>query len=206
MIGVLAHDAAQPKGLGEFLGIALQLQHHPGAALGLGLLHRELVLAPGAPARTLLRTRLARQDRDLVGDHEHAVEADAELADELRVLLLVPGQRPEELGGPRTRDRSQVLDDLPTRHADAVVGDRERLRVGVEIDTDPQLGIVAEQLAVRERREAELVDGVRRVGDEFPQENLPVRVQGVHHEVQELLGFGLEAQGFGGHCVSGLAR
>ena len=59
------------------------------------------------------------------------VEADAELADQLRVLGAVGGQRLEELARARLGDRADVLDDLLARHADAVVGHGDRARRGL---------------------------------------------------------------------------
>ena len=53
------------------------------------------------------------------------IEADAELADQLRVLLLVAGQALEELGGAGLGDGAEVRDRLLAGHADAVVADGE---------------------------------------------------------------------------------
>ena len=53
------------------------------------------------------------QDLDPVGDYERRVEADAELADELGVALLVAGQAAEELRGAGLGNGAQVGDRLP---------------------------------------------------------------------------------------------
>ena len=58
-----------------------------------------------------------------------------------------------------------------------------------------QLEVVLEQRLVVQRLEAQLVAGVRRVGDQLAQEDLAVRVQRMDHELQELPDLGLEAQG-----------
>ena len=60
-------------------------------------------------------------------------------------------------------------------------------------------GVVLEQRGVGERLEAQLVAGVRGVGDQLAQEDLLVAVQRVDHQVEELLDLGLEAEGFA--CV-----
>jgi hypothetical protein len=44
--------------------------------------------------------------------------------------------------------------------------------------------------------EAQLVGGIARVRDQFAQEDFLVAVQGMDHQVQQLLHLGLEAQGF----------
>ena len=78
----------------------------------------------------------AGEHRHLVGDDERRIEADAELADQMRVLLLVAGELAEELARAGLGDRAEVRDDLVAAHADAVVGDGDRARLAVEIDAD----------------------------------------------------------------------
>src|SRR5690606_32199470 len=58
-----------------------------------------------------------------------------------------------------------------------------------------KLRLLREELRLRERLEAQLVGGVRRVGDQLAQEDLLVAVQRMDHEVQELPHLGLESQG-----------
>ena len=61
--------------------------------------------------------------------------------------------------------------------------------------------------AVRERREAQPVAGIRGVGDQLAQEDLPVAVERVDHELEELAHLGLEAVGFAAAArFSGVAR
>ena len=59
------------------------------------------------------RAGAARQHLDAVGHDEGRIEADAELADELRVLLLVAGELLEELGGAGLGDGAEVRDRPP---------------------------------------------------------------------------------------------
>src|SRR5439155_23105711 len=80
--------------------------------------------------------------------------------------------------------------------ADAVVGDRQRLRALVGDDLDGPVLVVFEQLFVLERVELDLVDGVAGVGDQLAQEDFAVGVERVGDEVQELLQFGLEFERF----------
>ena len=129
----------------------------------------------------------ARLDRHLVGDDERRIEADAELADQVRVLLLVAGQLREEFARAGLGDRAEVRDHFVAVHADAVVADGERPRHGVVVDADRELGIVLEQRRIVERLEAQLVAGVGGVRDQLAQEDLAVRIQRVDHQVEELL-------------------
>ena len=90
------------------------------------------------------------------------------------------------------RDDAQVLLELVARHADAVVRDGYRPRGLVHGDEDAEVLPVHADLVVRERAVAELVYGVRGVGDYLAQEDLLVRVDGVDHEVEKPLRLGLE--------------
>src|SRR5690606_12680770 len=86
-----------------------QVQRDVGAARRLlHRLHRELAGAFGLPAHRLVggQPRAARDDDDAVGDDERRIEADAELADQLRVARLVAGELAEELARARARDRA----------------------------------------------------------------------------------------------------
>ena len=61
----------------------------------------ELALALRRPMHTFAgwRAGTAAVDINLVGDDEGGIEADAELADQVRILLLVAGEVLQEVGG-----------------------------------------------------------------------------------------------------------
>ena len=141
-------------------------------------------------------------DVDAVGDHEGRIEADAELADELGVVLggLEPFQEGARAGA---RDRAQRLGHLVAAHADAVVLDGEALVVRIGADGDARLRIVAEQLGPLDRLVAQLLAGIGRVGDQLAQEDVAVRIDRVDHEVEEPRNVGFEGFGFGGFGVGG---
>src|SRR5206468_11535569 len=113
-----------------------------------------------------------------------------------RVLRLVAGERLEELARPGLGDGADIVHDFLTRHADAVVRYREGPRLLVVGDADLEVGVRAVQGVSGKRLEAQLVGSVGGVRNELPQEDLLVAVQGVDHEVEELLDLRLEAQGF----------
>jgi hypothetical protein len=81
---------------------------------------------------------------------------------------------------------------MPMPLSEMVIG----LRVLVERDRDLQFMVVAVQGVVVDRLEAQLVGGVGSVRDQFAQEDLLVRIQGVDHQLQQLFYFCLEAKGF----------
>ena len=138
-------------------------------------------------------TCLARQHLHPLGDDEGRVEADAELSDELRGLLLITGQRAEELGRSRPGDRAEVRNRFLAPHPDTVVADRHGARCRVRIHSDLELRVLGKQLGRGDRSGAQPVVGVGGVGNELPEKDLPVAVQGVDHQLQQLAHFRLEA-------------
>src|SRR3546814_2898095 len=105
----------QPRQFEEFLVVLAQVQDHLGAAVELERrLDREFALSVGFPTRAVGATALA-QHRDLVGDDVRRLEADAELADKLRTLLLVAGPRLYELARAGTRERAEVFEHRRVR-------------------------------------------------------------------------------------------
>ena len=199
MVGVLADDGLQLPAAEQLVLAFAQVQRDVGAAAGLlDHLDGEVALAAGFPAHAWfgLDAGAARNHGHLVGDDERGIEADAELADQVRILGLVAGQRREEFPRAGLGDGAEVFDGFVAAHADAIVGDGDGARRLVEGDADLQIGIVSEQRGVVERLEAQLVAGIGRIGDQLAQENFLVAVQGVNHQVQQLFDFGLETQGF----------
>ena len=155
-----------------------------GIAVGpVGLPHPGLVAAPGLG-----------DDGDGVGHHKGGVEAHAELADDVDVLggLVILGQAGLELAGAAAGDGAQVGLQILPGHADAVVGHGEGALLLVGDDGDLQVGPADPHGVVGEGLVGQLVLGIAGVGDELPQEDLLVGIDGVDHQVQQPLGFGLE--------------
>ena len=199
VVRILADDGAQAEAVGELPGIVPERQGHLGATgKSLGVLDREALLAPGRPAHTGLLPCPPGEHLHLLGNDEGAVEANPELADEGGVALLIAREPFQELRRAGLGDGAEIGHNLLPRHADAVVGHGEGSTVLVEFDADAEVRVARQQRIVRKRLEAELVDRIGGVGDQLAQEDLPVRIQGVDHQLQELLRLGLKAEGFGG--------
>ena len=90
----------------------------------------------------------------------------------------------------------ELPDDLLARHADAVVDDGHGARRRVVLDPHFQFGVRLQQRRVRDGLEAQAVGRIRGIGDQLPEEDLPVAVEGMNHEVQQLLHLGLKTVGF----------
>ena len=161
-------------------------------------------LADGIPAHRLGVGALG-QHGDAVGDDESGIEADAELADELRVLRGIPAQALEKFLRAGTRDGAEIVDHLIAAHADAVVLDGQGARGGVRYQRHRER-IGAEERGIGERLEAQLLARIRGIRDQLAQKNLLVRVERMNDEPQDLLGLGLELFDlrlcFGGHGIT----
>jgi len=205
-IGVLLNDAAQfplrgVVGQSVFLIGGLEVQGDGRAGfIALGGVERVGAIAGAFPLGGTILARAARHHRHAVGHHEHAVEADAELTDEVGgdfgVLRLF--QAPGELLGAGLGDGADQVDQLVAVHADAVVPDGERAGCFVCLQANAQLGAIGQQLRLLHRLETALVQRVGSVGDQLAQEDVLVRIDGMNHEVQKLPGLGLELIGLSG--------
>ena len=89
-------------------------------------------------------------------------------------------------------DGAEVPLQLVGRHADAVVGDGDGARILVKGHVDGKVSLIDLHGAVRQALEIELVDGIRGIGHQLAQEDLAVGVDGVDHEVEQLLALCLE--------------
>ena len=202
MVGILVDDVLEFPGVGVFQGVIAQVQDDAGAALGPGEgLDLEVARAGTDPAHAfgLFHAGPPRLHGDLVGDDEAGVEAHAELPDELGIRLLVAAELAHKIPRAALGNGAEVVDGLLGAHPDAVVGDGQRPGVLVETELDLQIGVAFVQAAVVDGLEAQLVAGVRRIGDQLAQEDLLVRIQRMGDEVQQLGDFGLEGMGLLGH-------
>ncbi len=129
---------------------------------------------------------------DLLGDHVHGVEADAEAADEGVEGLAFFFGLAEECGGAGGGDGADVLHDLVFGHAHAGVGDGQGSSFLVRGDADLQGQLRVGDLGAAACLEADFLQGVGGVGGQLAQEDLPVGVQGVHEDIEQLSDFGLE--------------
>ncbi len=205
-VRVAADDAADHPAVGEVVHavvfvLGLQVEGDRGAAAGLlGLFDGVGAVAGGLPAGGGRLAGPAGHQLDALGGHERGVEADAELADQLRdrLLRLPLLQALGELAGAGLGDRPDVGDHLVAAHADAVVPDGQGARVAVRLQADLERLVAGEKLRLRQRLEAEPVEGIGRVRDQLAEKDLLVRVQRMDHQVEELLGLGLKLQGLDG--------
>ena len=95
MVRIAAQDLAQLPAIEQLVLVGAQVQHHIRTAPGLlGRRDAELALPVRLPADRLIGRQpgAAAEHRHLVGHDERGIEPHPELADQLRVLLLVARQ------------------------------------------------------------------------------------------------------------------
>ncbi len=167
------------------------MQHDVGA----GLLARrrrqgELAGAFRCPGEGLLGAGLAGGDLHPVGHHEGGVEADAELADQAGpVLRLGACQVLGKGAGAGAGDGAQIVDHLLPRHADAVVRDQQGAGLLVRDDADLRFRR-RRQRGIGQRLEPAAINRVGGIGDQFPQEDLPLGIERVDHQIEQAADFG----------------
>ncbi len=158
----------------------------------LALFDRVAFDAIARPAPGFIGSPSARVHRHFLGDHEGGIEANTELADDIEILALVFGVFGLEFLASGMSDRAEILFKFGFRHADAGVFYDDRARVFVERNGDEQVVFCDRDRRVGEALEIELVDRIRCVRDKFAQEDLTIRVDGVDHEVEQLLALSFE--------------
>ena len=206
VVGVLIDDALDLPGLGIVLCVVAQVQDDArSACFARDAFHLKRATATGAavanPAHGLVGRQACttRFNRNLVGHDKARVKAHAKLADQLGVSLLVAAELAHKVFGAALGDGAQVVDGFLLRQANAVVGDGQGFGVLIEGDLDLEFRVTLIQTTIVDGFKAQLVAGIRRVGDQLAQENFLVGVQRVGYQVQQLGYFGLEIHSLFGH-------
>ena len=194
IVGVFLHQLIQPVGLQigvvvVVLGVVLDVQGDVGAHGRFFTGGEGVAVRPGGlPLPRLVRAVGPGDHRHPVGHHEGGIEAHAELADDVGLVpLVLLGQLLLELERAAAGDGAQVGLQLLLGHADAVVGDGEGTLLLVRDQRNFEVSPVQTHLIVGEGLVGQLVHRVAGVGDELPEENLLVGVDGVDHQVQQPL-------------------
>ena len=150
------------------------------------------VHAGGLPAVRLIAAVLFRHHGDLIRHHKGRVEAHTELSDDIGVRSLLVLQIPLEAEAAAVGNDAQIVLQIVLVHADAVVADGEGTVVLVDGQRDLEIVTVHPHLVIGQAEIAQLVNGVRGVGDDLPQEYFLVGIDGVDHQIQQSFGLGFE--------------
>ena len=186
MVRIGLDHRPEPGRLQELVLALLQVQADFRAArLPLRLRDRELATPVRLPGERRFRSGGARDHLHALRHHEGGVEADAELPDQRYVVLRIAGQPVGEGGRARARDGAEIPDQILPAHAFAIVGDGDGARVLVHLDADAEFGVPVQQFRLGDGAVAQPVAGVRRVGNQLAQEDFLIRIDRVHHEVED---------------------
>ena len=151
-------------------------------------------MCPGLPRPSVggFRSGPARGDLDAVCHDEGRIEANPELADEIDPLarLFHKGL------GAGPGDGAQIVDKLVLTHPNAAVGDGQRLGRLVGGDDNVKQRRLFQKRWCGNGLVTQLVQRIGRIGNQLTQENIPVGINRMHHELQKLGHFRLERVGF----------
>ena len=174
-------------------GIFFQMKDDGGSlSVALCLFDGVGVFAVGRPLPRLVGTGFAGDDVRLVGSHERGIETHAELSDQFRIVafgffLLLHGFN-ERLGA-GLGDGADVRNQIVAVHADAVVNKGKGAGFLVRRNADfPVLRI----FRMADGLETRLVQSIGCIRHQFPDENVFVGIDGMNHQLQQLLNFCLK--------------
>ena len=200
IVGILADKIAQAvffQELGVVFLLGIGLDGHDDVGAGGCLVpgfNGVAVSAVADPFPGLVLAVLFGDNGDGGGNHEGGVEAHAELADDVHILLLFHGLLEGQAAG--LGDDTQVLLHVLPGHADAVIGNHQDPAALVPGDGDGELIPGNANLVIGQGGVGQLVDGIGGVGNDLPEEDLPVGVNRIDHQVQKTLRFGFELHFF----------
>ena len=135
----------------------------------------------------LFFTSLAGNDRHRISYHEGRIKADTELADEVfvrRIAVLGFLQFFQKGFRPRFGNGPQILHQVFFIHAQAIIGNSQRVGIGIGCQVDFKSRIPFQDVAVGQRFIMKLIDCIGCVGYEFTQENFMIRIDRMNHQVQ----------------------
>ena len=196
IVGILTHKAAQTVfgkifGIFFFFGVLFQCQDHVRAStLAFAGLDTVSVRTLRLPLPRLVRAKALGDHRDLVRDHEGRIEAHAELADDVDVLFLLHLLLEAERAA--VGDGAEVLLHLLAGHADAVIGDGQGTGVLVGGQGNGEIAAAQADGFIRQRLIGQLIDRVGGVGDQLAEEDLPMGINRIDHQIKKSLGLCLE--------------
>merc|ERR1712017_39494 len=131
----------------------------------------------------------------LVSDQESGIETHTELPDHGHIGASLDSLH--ECLGAGLCDCAEVVHHVGLGHADTAVGEGEGVVALVARDVDEEVLLGLEELGVGQALVTDLVEGVRRVGDQLAEEDLLVRVERVDDQRHELVDLSLEREGLG---------
>ena len=152
-------------------------------------LQAEIRRAIAAPAHRLaLASGTEAHQLHLGSHHEARIKTEAEMADDRITFLLVFFQ---EVFGTGEGHLIDVALHLIGSHADAVIGDREGLRLAIDSDRDHALRPLA--AIARHGRHAAFADRIHPVAHQLPEEDFMAAINGLLDDREDVFGVNLNS-------------
>lgn len=195
-LGVGLNQILQLLFLEEFFVVGLELENDAGSSLEVlmvdSLGNGESSTGVGLPSPDLVTVHRFGDDGNLLGDEEGRVESYSELTDHRDVSSAGKGLH-EGLGA-GTGDDSEIVDHFLLGHTDTGIVEGKGVVALVRDDSDLEVGldIDASGLGVGDRLVSDLVQSVGGIGDQFSEEDVLVRVEGVDDQSHQLLDISVE--------------
>jgi hypothetical protein len=110
-------------------------------------------------------------------------------------------QRFHERLGSRTGDGSQVVHQICLCHSNTSIAQDQTLLILQGKDLNLQSRLALQSALIGQRSETNLIQSVRRIGDQLAQEHFLVRVESVDDQAHQLIDLSLELEGLNSHFV-----
>ena len=201
-IGMLGDDTAQPVTLCKFMAVRIQMQNDTGAVRGslLRCQRGDLIgaFAVRGPAKRLRAASLAGFHHHVFGHHEGRIKANAKLADQIKAGFFTCAgfQLFQKIFGAGAGNGAQGADQISLVHADAIVGNGQAVIGLIGGDGDGKAVRLAQQGRILHGVIAQLLAGIRCIGNEFAQENIALGINRMHHQMQKFGHVGCESLRF----------
>ena len=193
VVRVFLDDLAEFVAVGVLLAFLVEVQGDRGAGgRAHGGFEFEARFAVARPAPGGVFAGLAGDDLNAVSDDKRAVEADAELADKVRIPLGIPGKVCQKVLRARPGDGPEMRDEVLIIHPDARIGDAERSGLFVQLEIDARVEGKRLVGLLGEREILQLIERIGGVRDELPKKDLLMRVQRMDNELKQLADFSLK--------------
>lgn len=134
-----------------------------------------------------------------IGDQESRIEPDSKLPDHIVHILRLRARvlhLAQKFRGARLGNRSQIVHQILPGHSDARVRYVQHPVLLIGLHSYVKVGVGVEHLFLRQREQADFVEGVGRVRDQLAQKDFLVAVQGVDDQFHHAVHLGLECEFF----------
>ena len=161
--------------------------------LSLRLVNVEFVLTRGLPTRGRRLSGFSGNNLNTVGNDEGGIKTNTKLTNQLTVFLLITTELLHECSGSRLRNRTEVIDDIVSRHTNTVIANRQGLARFIDIDTNFITLATDVKSTIFDSCKPPFINGIRRVRSKLSKENFAVGIKRVNHQLKQSFCFGLKS-------------